>query len=289
LCYCLPAFFYLNKFFNRRTSILQIILIISLFIIGMFVTGSRGSVIGNFAILTVGGLLAVVRCQGSVVTKAIVPVIAGILLLSMMQVYFPEFFGAYEARVASTEEKSHNIEIEKRVETSLLDWTHGSTEAPPSFLGYGLGVMSNGSDKLSAYAAKWRGDGFWTETDQATTFFEGGWYLIFVWYGFRLWVIAHTLMLVFKIYSMDFRLIACFAWGFIFIIGITGTLGIQPPEAIWWWLAVGLVICLQGFDRKRLAGQRSALSPSPDAVPGDRKTAIGRGRRSAEASLPTLI
>jgi hypothetical protein len=119
-------------------------------------------------------------------------------------------------------------------------------------VGYGLGVMSNGSDKLSDYAARWRGGGFWTETDQATTFFEGGWYLVLVWYGFRFWVIFHSIALVLRLRSLEFRIAACFAWGFIFIIGVTGTLAIQPPLAIWWWLAVGLITCLSRFDRRQL-------------------------------------
>jgi hypothetical protein len=79
--------------------------------------------------------------------------------------------------VEGASEASHTIEMEKRIESGLLDWTDGSAQAPPSLFGYGLGVMSNGSEKLSPYAAKWRSDN-WTETDQATTFFEGGWYLV---------------------------------------------------------------------------------------------------------------
>jgi hypothetical protein len=252
LCYCLPALFGFNKLFGNRAQTIQMIVLIGLAITGTFVTGSRGAVIGNATILCIGGLLAIVCCRESAVTKIFIPVVTGIVLLCLTQFYFPEFFSAYEARVEGSSEKTHSIEIEKRVKSSLLDWTQGSTEAPPSFLGYGLGVMSNGSDKLSAYAAKWRGDGFWTETDQATTFFEGGWYLIFVWYGFRLWVIAHTLASIFKIRRLDFRLMACFAWGFIFIIGIIGNLGIQPPLAIWWWLAVGLITCLGRFDQRQV-------------------------------------
>jgi hypothetical protein len=157
--------------------------------------------------------------------------------------------------------------MEKRIQGGLLEWTDGTLEAPPSLFGYGLGVMSNGSDKLSAYAAQWRSSGFWTETDQATTFFEGGWYLVLVWYGFRFWVIGKCLVLVLKLRNLEFRLMACFAWGFILIIGVTGTLAIQPPMAIWWWLAVGLISCLGHFDREppeKITKSKADLKPGPD-------------------------
>jgi len=121
-------------------------------------------------------------------------------------------------------------------------------------LGYGLGVMSNGADKLSRYAFEWRyNPGSWTESDQATTLFEGGWYLIVVWNGFRLWVICYSLAIVRKLRHMEFRILGCFASGFVLVIGITGILAMQPPLSIWWWMAVGLITCLSHFDRERMA------------------------------------
>jgi hypothetical protein len=273
MCYCLPTFFYLNTAFRGRTSIvqfivisLQVVFLIGLFLVAIFVTGSRTSVIGNSAILGVGGMLAAVCCGVNAFTRVVVPVMVGIALLGLLSAQFPQFFEAYQARIVGTSEASHNVEVEKRLESGLLDWTGGSTEAPPSLFGYGLGVMSNGSDKLSAYAARWRSSGFWTETDQASTFFEGGWYLIFVWYGFRFWIILHTLATVLKIRFLEFRFVACFAWGFVFIIGIMGTLGIQPPLAIWWWLAVGLITCLGHFDRER-PKEMTQVKPDSQPVP----------------------
>lgn len=250
LCYCLPLYFYFNQPLRGWVAKIQIPVLVGLFIVGTFVTGSRTSVVGNAGIACAAvGLLAL--CGGwNAISKVIVPGIIGIVLLGLIQTQYPELFAAYQARVTGTTESSHRVEMEKRILGSLLDWTDGSLEAPPSLLGYGLGVMSNGSEKLSDYANQWRKGGFWTETDQATTFFEGGWYLVVVWYGFRFWVIAHTFRRVFKINNPEFRLIACFAWGFILVIGITGTLALQPPLAIWWWMAVGLIICLGHFDRE---------------------------------------
>jgi hypothetical protein len=254
LCYCLAAFLFLKNLVAARGAIVLTVVFVGLFIVGTFVTGSRGAVIGNAAILSAGGLL----CLFFVGVKALVKLSAlgglGIVLLGVMQSQHPEFFAAYQARVdGSGGEEAHTIEMENRIENGLLGWIDGSRRAPPSIFGYGLGVMSNGSDKLSAYAAEWRSNGFWTETDQATTFFEGGWYLVFVWYGFRFWVIIYSVALVRKLECLELRLVACFAAGFILVTGVVGTLAIQPSLAIWWWLAVGLISCIANFDRAQLA------------------------------------
>ncbi len=257
LCYCLPVYFYLNKFFRGPPANFKILILIGLLIVGTFVTGSRSSVIGNAGILCAAGLLLVVGGGSRAMSKIIIPLIMGIALYSLIQAQYPEFFAAYQARVTGTGEASHSIEMKKRILNGLLDWTDGTVEAPPSLFGYGLGVMSNGSDKFSNYAADWRNGGYWTETDQATTFFEGGWYLIIVWYGFRLWIIIHTLATVLNLYRLEFRIAACFAWGYIFIMGMTGTLAIQPTIAFWWWLAVGLIFCLRCFDREHMKNKRT--------------------------------
>jgi hypothetical protein len=263
LCYSLPVYFIFNKVFSGRAASIQTIILIGLAIVGTFVTGSRTSVIGNAGILSAAGLLLII-CGGlRAISKMIIPVVCGIALLALIQSQYPEFFAAYQARVSGTGEASHTIEMKKRILSGLLDWTDGTVEAPPSLFGYGLGVMSNGSDKLSNYAADWRRNGYWTETDQATTFFEGGWYLVFVWYGLRFWVIISSLALVTKLRRLEFRIVACFVWGYILVIGVTGVLAIQPAVAIWWWLAVGLITCLGHFDRvQRKNKQTFALNLS---------------------------
>ena len=260
LCYSLPVFFFFNHNSRFSASKIMALVLIGLFVVGTFVTGSRTAVIGNAGILSASGCLLVVCGGFRAVSKMVVPAVIAVVLLAVTESLYPEFFAAYQARVEGTTESSHSVEVEKRIAGSLLDWTQGTVEAPPSVLGYGLGVMSNGSEKFSAYAAQWRNGGFWTEADQATTFFEGGWYLILIWYGFRIWVIFHSLRLVLNLRSLDFRLIACFAWGYIVIIGVTGTLALQPPMAVWWWLAVGVIICLGNFDRQELKPNRNAGS-----------------------------
>jgi hypothetical protein len=260
LCYFLPAFFYFNKMFRTPTATIQMAIMVGLFIIGTFITGSRGSVIGNAGILSAAGLLCVFFAGAKALLKMTVLALLGIVLLVLIESQYPQFFAAYQARVDGTTEVSHTVEMENRIEDGLVGWISGSTMSFEGVFGNGLGVMSNGSAKLSDYAASWRKDGTWTETDQATTLFEGGWYLILVWYGFRFWVIVHCLALIFTVRRLEFRLAACFAWGFVLVIGVTGTLSIQPPLAIWWWLAVGLITCLAHFDRERPAEITSPLS-----------------------------
>lgn len=259
LCYCLPVLFCLYQPRPKWMRYLIIVACIGLATAGTFITGSRGSVIGNLAILSVGGALAVILGKGKGVIQVVAAVIVGALLLGGLRAVRPEFFAAYETRVEGTSESSHFVEITKRIQSGLLDWTNGWDDAPPSLFGYGLGVMSNGSEKLSAYASGWRSSGFWTETDQGTTFFEGGWYLMAIWYGFRFWIIFETLLMVLKLRSGDFRIAAGFVWAFILVIGVTGTLSIQPPLAIWWWLAVGLIACLRRFEKEK-AGQARNLA-----------------------------
>jgi hypothetical protein len=249
LCYALPTYFFLQRFSNARNAATIIIPLVALFLVGTFITGSRGSVIGNAAILCVGAVLSALCGGRKALPRMLVVFVAGGILLVGLQLQYPRFFAAYQARVSGTTEESHSAEIRKRVEGGLFNWTEGTANAPPSIFGYGLGVMSNGSGKLSAYAERWRSAGFWTETDQSTTFFEGGWYLMLVWYGFRFWIIYQCLTMVLKLRRLGFQIAASFAWGFVLVVGSTGTLAIQPPLAVWWWLAVGVIHCFGAVDR----------------------------------------
>jgi hypothetical protein len=252
LCYGLPAYFYLSALMRPRGTKWQGLALLGSFIVGMFVTGSRQAVLGNAAILGLAGVLLGKFAGGKALAKVLALVAVGGVLFFVIRSQHPEFFGAYEARTSGEAEQANRAEVKERITGGLLGWTGGSEDAPPSLFGYGLGVMSNGSDKLSSYAARWRASGFWMETDQGTTFFEGGWYLMFVWYGFRLWTMVYCLGLLRKMRSVEARSMTCFALGFIVIIGTVGTLGMQPPLSVWWWLAVGLVVCLANYDRARL-------------------------------------
>ena len=244
LCFLLPAYYFLNNHFTHRPATAQILVLVGLAIVGTYVTGSRSAVIGNAAILGAAALFCVLYTGSKAVARLAVFVILGFLLFSVLQSLYPQFFAAYKSRTEGTFGKSHTEEVIERVEQTLFGWTDGSPQAPPNLFGYGLGVMSNGSSKFSNYATQWRSNGFWTESDQATTFFEGGWYLVLVWYGFRLWVIVYSFSRLRKIRHPGFRISACFALAYIVVEGVCGTIAIQPPLAIWWWFAVGLITCL---------------------------------------------
>ena len=208
-------------------------------LLSSYATGSRGAVIGNAVIAGIALMLAAAKGQGGGLVKLSVIVMALYLSFFTLKALFPQAFVVYGER-----EEGHFLSLssENQERTRGMFTDLVTKEAPASLFGYGLGVMSNGSEKLSSYAYTWRRGGFWTETDYSTTLFEGGIYLMLVWYGFRLWVIAHTTRRILRGIKGDYAIPAVFCQGFIILEGAMGTLGMQPPLAIWWWLAVGLVM-----------------------------------------------
>jgi hypothetical protein len=259
MAYILPVFL-LTKGKSVGMGRFLAVLLVPAFVVGMFITGSRGSVVGNAAILLTGALLVALSQGGR--SWLILVLVAGLGLggYQLTKVLMPEAFELYEARSSGTSEQTHSEEMQERITVSLTSWMDDIPNTP--LLGNGLGLMSNGVEKLSDYAAMVRNEGFWTETDQATVLYEGGMYLFIVWYGFRFWVIVSTLRLILSIKDRRLSIPACFSWGYILVIGVTGTLSIQPPMAVWWWLAVGLIYCLKEFDR---AGDGDGIKP--DGVP----------------------
>ena len=219
-----------------------------LLMIGAFVTGGRTAVLGCGACLFLGFIFALIKAPERILTKGIMVAFGLVLCLGALRVIKPEFFAAYDQRSSGTEERSHSEEVEDRVVGDFFGWTtwlfkESSIEL---LFGNGLGVMSNGADKLSSYANSVRMV-LWTETDLSTVVWEGGMYLLFLWYGLRLWVI----IVVFRIW----RNVKLKAWGislsfllaYIIIIGLYGTMSAQPPLAIWWWLCVGVFFAVDNF------------------------------------------
>ena len=226
----------------RRVWKIACLSLLPLLVLGSYITGSRSAVVGNVAILLLACGLAMTKLQSRVALR-LAMLIAGLYLAFIgMEHLFPSAFTAYRAREEG-QVIGFSTEVRERTLGSMFDWAP-ITRAPPSFLGYGLGVMSNGSETLSHYAADWRSGGAWTETDFATTLFEGGIYLMIVWYGFRYFVIYHTLRRFLGGVKGDLAISAAFCLGYVMVIGFTGTLGIQPPVAIWWWLGVGTSLVL---------------------------------------------
>jgi hypothetical protein len=230
--------------------------LIPFLLVGMYITGSRGAVVGCTVIVAVGGAFLLARGGGQGVRLAIGVATLAMATLLVLREKHPEYFAAYEARTETVGGVSHGEQMLSRVSNGVFGWTDGlPPRAPASLFGYGLGVMSNGPEKMSKYAASWRTGGFWTETDQSTVLFEGGFYLVIIWYGLRFWIIGQTLLWTVGIKRFKYLFPACFAAGFVTVNGVVGTLSIQPPVAIWWWTAVGVTACMNAFDRQA-GGQR---------------------------------
>jgi len=218
-----------------------------LFIIGIFITGSRGAVIGCASII-LSGVAALLFTSGA--AKAIrVLLFLGLAGLGYVVVHkvFPDAFMAYEARSQDSVGVSHSQEVLDRVAGGLFGWTGTLKNLP--FFGNGIGQQSNGVDRFSAYASMLRDRYGWMETDQRIVIFEGGIYLFCIWYAFRLFWICFTAVVMLSIRNASLATCAAFCWGYVLVIGVMGTLSIQPPMSIWWWLSIGLIICFREFDK----------------------------------------
>jgi len=236
------VFFAFLRFGKIKSSIKKLIYLLPLplLVISCYLTGSRGAVVGNTMILVVALVLGFMRGELAKVMRflAIAAVIAGVALL--FQAFFPDLMRTYSVR-----EQGHvfgvSDEIQDRVYRAMFGWMSDASTVP--FFGNGLGIMSNGSDAFSTYARGFRLEE-WTETDFATTLFEGGPYLIFVWYAFRYYIIFETTRRFLTQTSRELFLFGALLQGYIIVFGFTGTLALQPPVAIWWWLGVGLSVIL---------------------------------------------
>ena len=200
-------------------------------------------------------------------------------------IFFPSLMATYTVR-----EKGHAFgvsnEIRGRVYEAFFGWID-NTDAVP-FFGNGLGIMSNGSAEISPFARTFRLQG-WTETDFATTLFEGGPYLIFVWYAFRYYIIFTTTRRFLFQTRKEYFLPGAFCQAYVILVGLTGTLGIQPPIAIWWWLGVGLSTVLWWRSVHPLATRRSlpALHRLVKPPPAGHLIAGPRGCRCQVPRSPT--
>jgi hypothetical protein len=232
------VFFAFYGFSKMKSRLLKMIFLapVPLLVICSYLTGSRGAVIGNSAVLVIAIILGCLRFEvGKVLRFAWIGGLIAVVAL-LFQAFFPSLMRTYSVR-----EQGHvfgvSDEIVTRVYNSFFNWISDASTTP--FFGNGLGIMSNGSDAISPYSRTFRISG-WTETDFATTLFEGGPYLIFVWYAFRFYIIfATTRNFLFQT-SRELFLPGAFCQAYVILVGLTGTLGIQPPIAIWWWLGVGL-------------------------------------------------
>jgi hypothetical protein len=212
--------------------------IVLLLLMGGFSTGGRTAVLGIFSILGIALLLMGLNNPFFALKKLILPVLLFLFAFPLVQIWKPEYFVAYTERSSGTKNDG--------VFARVLEPFSGLRNS--SMIGNGLGVMTNGSDKVSRYAESIRSTGIWTESDFSTIIWEGGYYLILVWYGFRLFVILYSLKILRSIKDKNNYCAASFLLAYIIVQGLIGTLTLQPPIAIYFWICFGTLICIQKFD-----------------------------------------
>lgn len=252
LSFFLPPFFKI-KIFRQFQTVIFLGLTLML-VIGTFITGGRTAVLGSAGTLALGFVFIGLKRPAWFISKGVSIIIIGLISLSVLRAVKPEYFKAYEVRSSGTEEVSHNEQLEGRILGAFTGWTDWfwDQDATAVVVGNGLGIMSNGANQVSTYASTIRSTGFWTEGDMPTTFWEGGLYLVIVWYSFRLSLI----LLCFKYYrSIQNKLLASAVsapLGYVIIHGLIAQLGMQPPLTIWWWLAIGIIILIFSYDRYKI-------------------------------------
>ncbi len=230
--------------------------------VGVFITGGRTAVLGNAGCILIGFILSSWKSPSASIRKGLLAGFFVIPAFWLLHEIKPEFFAAYEARSSGHGDASHEDEIQERILGSFLNWTewYGDQDVASMLIGNGLGVMSNGSDRISTYANSIRSTGFWTEGDIPSTAWEGGIYLMIIWYGFRLMVVLYCFRAWQSMKDYKYSAVASFLLANVVINGIMGNIGMQPPLAIWWWLSVGAIITIHGFEKGRVnTGQVRAV------------------------------
>ena len=246
------TFYFANLFFekHKKQSFLDNKLLkISLgflLIAGVFITGGRTAVLGLMLITLIGAILILLKNPSFSLKRILISVILLLTLFPVLKTWKPEYFAAYEER--SSGDKNDDI-VTRTLDPfrSAIENLSGKSVSE-AILGKGLGVMTNGVQNVSSYANLIRSE-IWTETDFSTIVWEGGIYLIFVWYGFRLFIVFYSFRLWYSIKNNNYSNSAAFLIAYILIIGLTGTLSIQPPVAIYFWISFGAVISLKRFDQ----------------------------------------
>lgn len=240
------SLFFFFFFFNLKNSkttlssaLMQIGTIV-LLIIGGFSTGGKSAVLGIFVIIVIGALFIILRNPFFALKRLTLPLLFLLFLFPVIQLSYPEYFAAYTERSNNRGGSSEDILV--RVIEPFSNLINSS------MFGKGLGVMTNGADKVSAYAASIRFDGTWTESDFATIIWEGGFYLVMIWYGFRLYVIFYSFRILCSIKDSNYYSAASFLFAYILVQGLIGTLTIQPPIAIYLWISFGGLISIQKID-----------------------------------------
>lgn len=222
------------------------------FVVGIFITGGRSAVLGCALCIALGLVLSAFKSPGKIIGKALVGLSMFIALYGGMHAVKPEFFAAYEARSSNQDDDStQSDEMKSRLEGSFTGWTKWlfNEDIVAIVFGNGLGVISNGSEKISRYAGKLKDNlaGIDIEGDIATTFFEGGIYLAVVWTSVRIWAIWFCFKIWLSVKRKDWAILVSFLFGYVIQNACLGQVGKQPPLNMWLWLSVGAVAVVKNY------------------------------------------
>jgi len=249
ISFCLPTT--PDNVFKKRLKLFLIVFVCINFIIGAFITGGRTAVLGSGLVMLLGFLFAVIKAPQKIITRGLILIAVMGLSLTALRIAKPEFFKVYDLRSEDKKDETHTEEVEGRLIKDTFGWTVwvADQDLIPFLFGNGIGAMSNGADKISLYAQEVRLKGATTEGELETTAWEGGMYLVIIWFGMRIWVIIMCFKLWNKIQINNTAIAASFLLGYIIVVGLVGTLSRQPPISIWWWLAIGSLIAISNLDR----------------------------------------
>lgn len=229
----------------------MIMILIVMLLIGAFITGGRTAVLGSGISLVLGFILASIKSPSKVIIQGIAFIFATIFLIGLLRVAKPEFFAVYDDRSDGSGGVSQSEEIGVRVLRDSFHWATWLFEQDllPQIIGNGIGVTSNGSEKLSRYAKDIKERGLGGESDFDTTSWEGGLYLMMIWYGYRIWVAVFCFQLWRKLKNKHHSIAVSFLMAYVLITALYSALSKQPPVAIWFWLAVGSLFTLSNHDQ----------------------------------------
>jgi hypothetical protein len=218
--------------------------------IGVFITGGRSAVLGCGLCLVIGFAFAAFKSPGQIMSKGLIAIAVFILLLGGVRAVKPEFFAAYDERSSDNGSGAQSAEMVDRIQGNFFNWTNWVFEQDivAIMFGNGLGVMSNGSEKISQYAYDLKFEETGTESDFDTTVYEGGLYLTVVWYAFRLWMIIFCLGIWQKIRRKEWAVLLSFLLSYVILNASIGAVGKNPPINIWLWLAMGSVLIIKNYN-----------------------------------------
>lgn len=101
-----------------------------------------------------------------------------------------------------------------------------------------------------------------------------------VWMGFRLFAIVFALQRIMALRDPKLVTAGCLVGGYIILEGIIGNLGVQPPLAIWFWLAVGTAMIIEQMDKSPQNVGESEAENIEEETP-NKKWKRGAARRFA--------